>query len=145
MSMVNGMTPRYCAPEAVKQEARDTMSDIWCLGVVFLEMITTLKGQPVQHIDDFLKQHRSQNAIVRLNIDALLDLIAHLCGLCHVSHNRAFEWIQQMLSEEQKSRLIASSLVTLITAPIREGENTGFCGICCVLPEEEDFSDYASE
>jgi len=145
MSMVNGMTPRYCAPEVAKQEARNTMSDIWCLGVVFLEMITTLKGQPVQHIDDFLKQHGSQNAIVRLNIDALADLIAHLCGLCHVSDNRAFEWIQKMLSEEQKCRRIASSLATLITVPIREGENTGFCGICCVLPEEEDFSNYASE
>ncbi|KIN03014.1 hypothetical protein OIDMADRAFT_96488, partial [Oidiodendron maius Zn] len=38
-SMVNGMTLRYCAPEVVLQEPRNTSSDVWSLGVVFLEMI----------------------------------------------------------------------------------------------------------
>ncbi|KAH8727328.1 kinase-like domain-containing protein, partial [Phaeosphaeriaceae sp. PMI808] len=39
MSTVNGMTRRYCAPEVVREEPRNTMSDIWSLGAVFMEMI----------------------------------------------------------------------------------------------------------
>ncbi|KAF2829163.1 kinase-like protein, partial [Ophiobolus disseminans] len=60
MSMVNGMTPRYCAPEVANHELRNTMSDVWCLGVVFLEMIVTLKGENIQYIDNFLKQRGSE-------------------------------------------------------------------------------------
>ena len=39
IGMVNGMTQRYCAPGVVLQEPRNTSSDIWSLGVVFLEMM----------------------------------------------------------------------------------------------------------
>ncbi|KAF2109886.1 kinase-like domain-containing protein [Lophiotrema nucula] len=145
MSMVNGITPRYCAPEVANYEARNTKSDIWCLGVVFLEMIATLKGETTQYLDEFLKQRGSQQAFVRLNLAALPALVAHFGGLGQMSDNRALEWTQQMLSEEQKSRSTASTLATWITSPIREGESTGFCGICCVMAEEEEFSDYASE
>jgi len=144
MSMVNGMTPRYCAPEVANHEARNTMSDIWCLGVVFLEMIVTLKGENTQYMDDYLRQHGSEQAFVRLNAAALPQLIAHLATLGQWSDNKALEWTEPMLSVTQKSRPTASALAAQITAPIREGDSTGFCGICCVMVEEEDFSDYAS-
>lgn len=145
MSMVNGMTPRYCAPEVARQEARNTMSDIWCLRVVFLEMVVTLKGQPIRYIDDFFKQQGSALVYVRLNIDLIPELLAHIGSSRQTSANKALEWIREMLLEEQKARHTASTLVTWITTPIREGESTGFCGICCVLTEEEDFSDYSNE
>ncbi|KAF2465935.1 kinase-like protein, partial [Lindgomyces ingoldianus] len=38
-SMVNGMSPRYCAPEVALHEPRNTKSDIWSLGVVFMEIV----------------------------------------------------------------------------------------------------------
>jgi hypothetical protein len=145
MSMVNGMTPRYCAPEVANHQPRNTMSDIWCLGVVFLEMIVTLKGESIQYMDAFLQQHGTEQAFIRLNAAALPELIAHLATLGQWADNKALEWTEPMLSVTQTLRPTAAALVSRITAPIREGENTGFCGICCVLPEEEDFSDYASD
>jgi serine/threonine protein kinase len=60
MSMVNGMTPRYCAPEVAQYEPRNAMSDIWSLGVVFMEIIVALKGSTVQFMDQFFSQHGSQ-------------------------------------------------------------------------------------
>ncbi|KAF2818119.1 kinase-like protein, partial [Ophiobolus disseminans] len=59
VSMVNGMTPRYCAPEVANYEPQNTSSDIWSLGVVFLEMTAVLKGRTVKHMYDFLKEHGS--------------------------------------------------------------------------------------
>ncbi|KAH8698229.1 kinase-like domain-containing protein, partial [Phaeosphaeriaceae sp. PMI808] len=37
--MVDGMTPRYCSPEVAHLGPRKTSSDIWSLGVVYLEMV----------------------------------------------------------------------------------------------------------
>ena len=45
ISMVNGMTPRYCAPEVAMFEPWNTASDVWSLGIVFLEMAAVLKGK----------------------------------------------------------------------------------------------------
>ncbi|KAF2814968.1 kinase-like protein, partial [Mytilinidion resinicola] len=38
------MTPKYAAPEAADYAPRNSSSDIWSLGCVFLEMITVVKG-----------------------------------------------------------------------------------------------------
>ncbi|KAF2035712.1 kinase-like protein, partial [Setomelanomma holmii] len=40
----------YCAPEVANQQKRNSSSDIWSLGCVFLEMLTTLKDLPVQDL-----------------------------------------------------------------------------------------------
>ncbi|KAF1813505.1 kinase-like protein [Eremomyces bilateralis CBS 781.70] len=45
---VNWSTARYCAPEVADRESRNTSSDIWSLGVVFLEMVAVLKGRAVE-------------------------------------------------------------------------------------------------
>ncbi|KAH7089001.1 kinase-like domain-containing protein [Paraphoma chrysanthemicola] len=149
MSMVNGMTPRYCAPKVANYEARNTMSDIWCLGIVFLEMIVTLKGETTEYMDNFFRGHGSQQTFIRLNAAALPDFIAHLTSLPQWTDNRALDWTAPMLQEVQAMRPTASALVTQITSSTREGEKTGFCGICCMGPEGEDdgdgFSDYLSD
>ncbi|OCK74105.1 kinase-like protein, partial [Lepidopterella palustris CBS 459.81] len=144
ISMVNGMTRRYCAPEVALQESRNTMSDIWSLGVVFMEMIVVLKGKTIQYMDEFFKQHGSRGAFIRTNLTALLEFIAELEGIGDLSDNRALGWAQQMLLVEQQLRPTASSLVASITALSKEGEGTGFCGICCVS-SEDDFSNEVDE
>ncbi|PSN67463.1 kinase-like protein, partial [Corynespora cassiicola Philippines] len=58
-SMVNGKTPRYCAPEVALDEPRNTMSDIWSLGIVFLEIIVVLKGKKPKYMDEFFDTHGS--------------------------------------------------------------------------------------
>ena len=144
MSMVNGMTPRYCAPEVALQESRNTMSDIWSLGVVFMEIIIVLKGKRVQYMEEFFKQRGSLQGFIRTNIATLPEFIAKLHNIGERSDNRALGWTQKMLLENQQLRPTASSLVALITAISNEGGLTGFCGICCVSSSEE-FSDWTDE
>jgi TolA-binding protein len=141
--MVNGRTPRYCAPEVALEEPRNTMSDIWSLGVVFLEMVVVLKGKTTQDLDTFLEQHGSRQRFIRTNLAALPDLIVLLERIGELSDNLIFSWIQGMLSEGQHSRPTASLLVESITDSSREDRGTGFCGICCVSSEE--FSDFSEE
>jgi hypothetical protein len=141
--MVNGRTPRYCAPEVALEEPRNTMSDIWSLGVVFLEMVVVLKGKTTQDLDTFLEQHGSRQRFIRTNLAALSDLIVLLESIGELSDNLIFSWTQGMLSEGQHSRPTASSLVESITDSSREDRGTGFCGICCISSEE--FSDFSEE
>ncbi|KAJ4300784.1 hypothetical protein N0V90_002872 [Kalmusia sp. IMI 367209] len=144
ISMVNGMTPRYCAPEVALQEPRNTTSDIWSLGIVFMEMIVVLKGKTTQYMDEFFEQHGTRQVYIRSNMATLSEFMAELERIGMASDNRALSWAQQMLSAEQRLRPTATSLVTSITTLGKHGEGTGFCGICCMSPEE-DFSDWTDE
>jgi serine/threonine protein kinase len=78
MSMVNGMTRRYCAPEVALGRFRNTKSDIWSLGVVFMEMVAVLKGLTTQYMDSFYKQHISWQACIRGQPVGTLDIVAEL-------------------------------------------------------------------
>ncbi|KAI4095768.1 MAG: hypothetical protein L6R37_007032 [Teloschistes peruensis] len=97
VSMVNGMTSEYCAPEVAALESRNTSSDIWSLGVVFLEMMAVLKGKTVEFVYEFLELHGTRIKTVRANPTALVELIAGLQEIESIADNRALEWIQQML------------------------------------------------
>ena len=145
VSMVNGMTPRYCAPEVAALEPRNTASDIWSLGVVFLEMITVLKGETVEFVYGFFKRHGSRQDFVRTNRAALLELVAELKKRGSTSDNQTLEWVQQMLLTEQQLRPTAAALVASIIAAGKQGDgNRAFCGICCVSLDD-DFSDAVDE
>ncbi|KAF1963187.1 hypothetical protein CC80DRAFT_542334 [Byssothecium circinans] len=137
-SIVHWMTPRYCAPEVAQHDPRNTKSDIWSLGAVFMEMTVILKGKTKQDMDQFFRQHGSQQDNIRCNMAALPKFVAELEGIGELSDNRLLGWTQQMLSAEQRLRPTASSLATSII------ESGSFCGICCAS-SEEDFSDWADE
>ncbi|OCK97560.1 kinase-like protein [Cenococcum geophilum 1.58] len=144
-SMVNGMTPRYCAPEVAMQEPRNTSSDIWSMGVVFLEMIVILKGETAGYLNKFFNEHGSQQAFVRTNPDALYELIAELEEKGTTSDNKALVWIQHMLLIERQLRPTAASLIASITLASKDSEESAsFCGICCLSPDD-DFSDAIDE
>jgi hypothetical protein len=121
------------------------MSDIWCLGVVFLEMLITLKGKTVEFMDDYFRQHGSRQAFIRFNIGVLTAFMAELAALGNQRDDKSMEWIESMLLEEQKLRPTASALVNQIAMASDVEGTFEFCGICCVGTEEEDFSDYASD
>jgi tetratricopeptide (TPR) repeat protein len=88
MSMVNGMTPKYCSPEVAQHEPRNTMSDIWSLGVVFMEMIAILKGMTIQTLYDFFKQPGVQQGFIRTKLEALPEVIAAMGGMGNPLDNR---------------------------------------------------------
>jgi TolA-binding protein len=138
---VNGYSARHCAPEVLAENGtRNTKSDIWSLGVVFLEMMAVLKHMTVQDMYDFFEQHGSRASFVRTNMDALPVFIKHLKGLGRFADNRAFEWVQDMLLLDSVSRPPASAVFTNITTVGDEEEEKGFCGICCRFA-----NDYSSD
>ncbi|KAL5349220.1 hypothetical protein ACLOAV_005508 [Pseudogymnoascus australis] len=145
VSMVNGMTPKYCAPEVAMFESRNTSSDIWSLGVVFLEMIACLKGRTVEYMYQFLAEHGSRKALIRTNPGALSEFVAELRGMGNPADNAALGWVEDMLLVQQDLRPTASSLVASTISSGKEGEKkVAFCGICCVS-RHDDFLDEADE
>jgi serine/threonine protein kinase len=142
VGMVNALSRRYCAPEVIEFEPRNSKSDIWSLGVVFMEMMVVLKGKKIQDMDDFFEQRGTHSIFLRNNLAILPEFIAELKGSGELSDNTAFRWIQKMLSLEHYLRPSATSILTSISAPDEQGWNTRFLGVCCV-PPEEDFSDFS--
>jgi serine/threonine protein kinase len=139
-SMVNGMTPKYCSPEVANYEPRNTSSDIWGLGVVFLEMTAVLKGKGVEYVYDFLSEHGSRQAFVRTNTIGVDEVVAELKQMGNPADNTALGWAQDMLMTDQKLRPTAASLMGSIIAAREDG---GFCGICCISPDDllDDFDE----
>jgi TolA-binding protein len=141
VSMINGMTPRYCAPEVAMHEPRNTSSDIWSLGAVFLEMVAVLKGRTVEYVYDFFKEHGMRLSNVRTNPTGFRELVTELKETATRSDNIALVWVQDMLVVQPRLRLTAASLVESITTAGQDGEGRrAFCGICCVSSDDE-FSD----
>jgi serine/threonine protein kinase len=147
VGMTNGITPRYCAPEVASYESRNTSSDIWSLGVVFVDIITVLKGKKTDYVNSFFQEHGSQQLFIRTNPTALLELIEELEGIGNASDNKALVWIQQMLIPERDLRPTAASLIASITRSGDGGQGSGgFCGICCLSHDDyDDVSDVPDE
>ncbi|KAH7118945.1 kinase-like domain-containing protein, partial [Dendryphion nanum] len=133
---VNRRSLRYCAPEVMLQESRTRKSDIWSLGIVFLEMAVVLKGQSKRYMDEFLETHGSNYKFVHSNLAALPELITTLGHIGDESDNLILEWTETMLSEQRDSRPTASSLVETIINTSLEEEGVGFCGLCCMYGED---------
>ncbi|OQE16198.1 hypothetical protein PENSTE_c025G04350 [Penicillium steckii] len=142
VGMVNYMTKRYCPPEVALWEPRNTLSDIWSLGLIFLEMVVILKGRTIEWMDGFLGDNGSYQTLVRSNSTGLVKLLTELRQTGSLSDNVTLIWIQQMLQEKHILRPSAGSLVTSITQPnSNEGPETIFCGICCLAPDNSDSDD----
>jgi serine/threonine protein kinase len=135
VSVVNGLTRKYCAPEVADEGPRNTSSDIWSLGVVFLEMIAVLKGRTVEYVYDFLREHGSQQAFVRTNPTGTLSLITELKETGSSTSNVALGWVQDMTMLQRQLRPTAASLIAAITSAGQMGDDV-FYGICCALPDD---------
>jgi hypothetical protein len=137
ISIESGRTWKYCAPEVANDEPRNTSSDIWSLGVVFLEMTAVLKGRTVEYMYDSLKEHGSEQAYVRTNPIGTLALITELKEIGSPTDNAPLGWVQDMFMLPQKLRPTAASLIVSITiASQKRDGNTAFCGICCASPDD---------
>jgi tetratricopeptide (TPR) repeat protein len=137
VSMVNGMTPKYCAPEVANHEPRNTSSDVWSLGVVFLEMTAVLKGRTVEYMYNFLKEHGSEQAYVRTNPTGTLALITELKEIGSPTDNVALGWVQDVVMSPQPLRPTAASLSVSIISVGQKGDgNEAFCGVCCASSDD---------
>lgn len=140
------LTARYCAPEVAMHDRRNSSSDIWSLGCVFLEMFVVLKGHNVGWMREYFANHGSGEAHVRTNPGATAEMISELEKVGSPFDNRVIEWVNEMLKVDRNARLTAGMLIASIIGPDKHGQiSSAFCGLCCAhggeLSEMEDSMD----
>jgi serine/threonine protein kinase len=60
VNRINKITLKYYALEIANYKSRNILSDIWSLGVIFLEITIMLKNKTVEFIYEFLLEHGLQ-------------------------------------------------------------------------------------
>jgi ankyrin repeat protein/serine/threonine protein kinase len=136
----------YCAPEVANYEKRNSSSDIWSLGCVFLEMFTVLKGHTVQDLRAIFRARSDGSARFYENFNVAMEQLEDLSGGSISTDNEVGRWIREMIVMEPKSRITAQSLSVSIAAFKRKNrdEPNPFCGDCC-SHDTESSSDAASD
>jgi serine/threonine protein kinase len=138
----SGRSLQYCAPEAAHFEPRNSSSDIWSLGSVFLEMITILKGQTIAQMRQTFKAY-SGNHCFYSNIKPVNLWIEKLRTLGSDQDNQPLTWIKLMLNVNLRYRPTAQILFTMITNQHADSDTSfnpaTFCGSCCVEDDESSF------
>ncbi|KAI2462725.1 kinase-like domain-containing protein [Annulohypoxylon bovei var. microspora] len=126
-----GWSRRYCAPEVAQFQPRNSSSDIWSLGCIFLEITTVLKRQTVDGLLDFLGEngrggfgppyHSKKQAIT-----------AWTQRLVSISDedNEPIAWVDKMLERVKERRPTASQLVKY-TCSQDKASGLLYCGNCC--------------
>lgn len=146
-STTSGITPasaRYCAPEVATYEARNTSSDIWSLGCVFLEMSAAMHGMNVSGIKTFFDNSSSQGTHYHANPAATTQMIRELENVGDRRYRRPLTWIEKMVLVDRVARPTAAQVLDMITMPEASDQDESpnmFCGICCVPYLESDSMD----
>jgi len=131
-------TPLYAAPEVAFYERRkNSSSDIWSLGCVFLEMVTVIKGLSVPAMREFFKQ-RNDNARFYDNMESVKAWITRLTETGLEEDTLPVTWVSDMLQRDHDKRPTASSLFTSI---LESDINGRFCGPCCQGENDTEDSD----
>lgn len=130
-SMTGAGTPRYSAPEVIKSTKANRKSDIWSLGVVYLEMITVLKGKTSEYIDTYFAQHGSLQTHIHSNLESLPGFIDELTKIPTDLDNKALVWVDKMLRLDAPNRLTASLLVeAILDECLERGAKPFVCDLC---------------
>jgi serine/threonine protein kinase len=128
-------TPVYAAPEvAFFEPKKNSASDIWSLGCVFLEMVTVLKGESVSAMREFFKS-RKDNYRYYDNLDSAKEWTKRLAKLGLEEDSVPVEWIANMLEVDPKERPTAATVYREILeceAKLR------FCAPCCDHDETDE-------
>ncbi|KAI0893300.1 kinase-like domain-containing protein [Annulohypoxylon nitens] len=126
-----GWSQRYCAPEVAQFQPRNSSSDIWSLGCIFLEVITVLKGQLVNGLLDFLGKggRGGSGPPYHIKQQAIKSWIQRLTSISD-EDNEPIAWVDKMLEPVKERRPTASQLVKY-TCSQHEASGLLYCGKCC--------------
>lgn len=110
-------TERYFAPEVPNSpKPAGTQSDIFSLGLVFLEVITVLTGKDVQELYDFLPKEFLYYEQLELLESWLIKLKnCPTSPKCPVDITTVVDWVDNMLQKEKHKRLRSDALVQRIS------------------------------
>jgi serine/threonine protein kinase len=148
-STTTGPTPRterYCAPEVSENAPRNTSSDMWSLGCIFLEIWSVLKGESIANLHAFLEANGTLSSCYHLNSGATFDWMRMLEAQPNLSDNPPQEWIYHLLVEDKKRRWTARDLLSEIDI-VNSNPNFkfAFSGQCCIEELESAESILASD
>ncbi|KAF2836710.1 kinase-like protein, partial [Patellaria atrata CBS 101060] len=106
-------TLMYCAPEVAYYEKRNSSSDIYSLGAIFVEMLTLLKGKVIQDLRQFISQNGDGVHYFR-NTKWAMAWVERLTEFGNMTDNQIAAWIKSTLQHEPAARISASELCDLI-------------------------------
>ncbi|KAJ9662256.1 hypothetical protein H2201_006187 [Coniosporium apollinis] len=127
-------TPRYSAPELAANLPRNTASDIWSLGCVFLEIWTVINGCTVADLTAHLESTGSRSTRYHLNLEGVNSWCSlNVIRLSTGGVDAPLTWIENMLVETPSRRWTANFLF----AQIQEcssgfSSHSAYCGSCCL-------------
>ncbi|KAH7349043.1 hypothetical protein BKA66DRAFT_295311 [Pyrenochaeta sp. MPI-SDFR-AT-0127] len=153
-STTTGPTPRtarYCAPEVSDYAPRNSSSDMWSLGCIFLEIWTVLKGETITNLHAFLETNDTKSSCYHLNCEATSHWMKRLALAPNLADNPPQEWIRHLIVPEQRKRWTARQLLSEIeTVNMNPEVKFAFSGQCCldelesaesVISSDESFRD----
>ena len=131
----------YCAPEVANYEKRNSASDIWSLGCVFLEMCSILKGRTVHDMRQYFKKLHDTYKFFQC-FRAIQAWSEDLRKLGSESDNLPLYWAALMMHRDPDSRPSANDLCGEITRRTSktDSESKLFCGECCYIGSDADSS-----
>lgn len=134
-------TARYMAPEVAHRMPRKSSSDMWSLGVVYLEMVTVLRGRSLSALRQFLDKNGTRHPYVFGNAPATTQWFEELRlnGVGPESDNEPLTWIKDLTQPDPLRRPQPWALTEQIK---NSSSSTSFIGICCA--NDETSPDYPS-
>lgn len=127
----------YVAPEVARRSSssRSSSSDIWSLGVVFLDMLTVLRGSTIRTLRIFLETHGTRHQWVWGNIEATNQWFEEIRKLYAgpESDNEPLIWIKDMTQSSPSNRPSSGALASQIRSSSTLGH---FIGHCCTVDDE---------
>ena len=133
---------RYCAPEVADHDFRNSSSDIWSLGCVFLEMCTVLKGSTISDMNAFFSGHEDGGTYVSTNEAATSMFIHQLKASGDAMDNTLLYEIEPMINRDRSKRPTANDVFeTLVGLDHMDSNARRFCGSCCLDSDGFDSSE----
>jgi serine/threonine protein kinase len=137
-------TPRYCAPEVMAYAERNSKTDMWSLGCVFLEMWTVLKRRTVADLRTHMGTHGSGTKDYHSNPLSIATWQQELQVTGPSCDNTPSTWITHMLQLPAALRwsvhILADRIEEAGTDPTAQ---YSFSGLCC-LESDDDVSESVS-
>jgi ankyrin repeat protein len=128
------LTQRYAPIEVADWRCRNSSSDIWSLGCVYLEILSVLKGKTRSELDNFFVnketgcfRYRDDVRLIRNWLNSLEDSPSSR------EDNVCLSWILMMLQHDANLRLNAQQVAGYITQLCdRPRSGIMFCSACCL-------------
>ncbi|KAL9125628.1 MAG: hypothetical protein Q9217_005195, partial [Psora testacea] len=133
-------TARYMSPEVAHCGEFHRSSDIWSLGIVFLEMVTILRGKSIPEMDEYVLEHGNKTHNIYNNLEAAMgwfDVLERSRQGSSMLDNEPIAWIKSMLHREHTHRPSAS----VLCETIRTSQVGKYCGQCCLDTESDSESE----